>query len=66
VHTRDIINACHDAIPLNRFGSEDEIASVIVFLWSDKASYVTGQTIGPDGCFQATGVGLPALRTSPG
>jgi len=66
VHSQAIIDAYHDAIPLNRYGSEDEIASVIVFLCSDKASYVTGQTIAPDGGFQATGVGLPALRTSPG
>jgi NAD(P)-dependent dehydrogenase (short-subunit alcohol dehydrogenase family) len=62
VHTREIIDAYHDAIPLNRYGSEDEIASVIVFLCSDKASYVTGQTIAADGGFQSTGVGLPALR----
>lgn len=65
VHSQDIIDAYHDAIPLNRYGSEDEIASVIVFLCSDKATYVTGQTIAPDGGFQATGVGLPSLRKSP-
>jgi NAD(P)-dependent dehydrogenase (short-subunit alcohol dehydrogenase family) len=62
VHTPEIRAAYHDAIPLNRYGSEDEIASVIVFLCSDKASYVTGQTIASDGGFQSTGVGLPALR----
>ena len=62
VHSQEIIDAYHDAIPLNRYGSEDEIAAVIVFLCSDQASYVTGQTIASDGGFQATGVGLPALR----
>ncbi|MFV0492774.1 MAG: SDR family NAD(P)-dependent oxidoreductase [Pseudorhodobacter sp.] len=62
VHSQEIIDAYHDAIPLNRYGSEDEIASVIVFLCSDKASYVTGQVIASDGGFQSTGVGLPALR----
>lgn len=62
VHSQEIIDAYHDAIPLNRYGTEDEIASVIVFLCSEKASYVTGQTIASDGGFQATGVGLPALR----
>ncbi|MCA0998079.1 SDR family NAD(P)-dependent oxidoreductase [Alloyangia pacifica] len=62
VHSPEIIAAYHDAIPLNRYGSEDEIASVIVFLCSDRASYVTGQTIASDGGFQSTGVGLPALR----
>lgn len=64
VHSQDIIDAYHDAIPLNRYGSEDEIASVITFLCSDRASYVTGQVIASDGGFQSTGVGLPALRNT--
>ena len=62
VHTQEIIDAYHDAIPLNRYGSETEIAEAIVFLCSDKASYVTGQVLAADGGFQSTGVGLPALR----
>jgi NAD(P)-dependent dehydrogenase (short-subunit alcohol dehydrogenase family) len=62
VHTQDIIDAYHDAIPLNRYGSETEIASVIAFLCSDKASYVTGQLISSDGGFESTGIGLPSLR----
>lgn len=63
VHTPEIIAAYHDAIPLNRYGSEEEIGEVIVFLCSPKASYVTGQVIASDGGFESTGVGLPALRT---
>lgn len=62
VHTQDIIDAYHDAIPLNRYGNEDEIAAVIAFLCSDQASYVTGQTISADGGFESTGIGLPSLR----
>lgn len=62
VHTQDIIDAYHDAIPLNRYGSEREIAEVVVFLCSERASYVTGQVIASDGGFESTGVGLPALR----
>lgn len=62
VHTQEIIDAYHDALPLNRYGSEREIAEVIVFLCSDKASFVTGQSIAVDGGFESTGVGLPALR----
>ncbi|WP_420583828.1 SDR family NAD(P)-dependent oxidoreductase [Ruegeria sp.] len=64
VHSPEIIAAYHDAIPLNRYGSEDEIAQVIFFLCSDKASYITGQVIASDGGFESTGVGLPALRSS--
>ncbi|NNE54304.1 MAG: SDR family oxidoreductase [Sulfitobacter sp.] len=63
VHTQEIIDAYHDAIPLNRYGSETEIGEVIAFLCSSKASYVTGQIIASDGGFESTGVGLPALRS---
>jgi glucose 1-dehydrogenase len=35
--------------PLGRLGEVGEIASVAVFLASDEASYMTGQTIYPDG-----------------
>ncbi|MEM8773596.1 MAG: SDR family NAD(P)-dependent oxidoreductase [Pseudomonadota bacterium] len=62
VHSEEIIAAYHDAIPLNRYGSEEEIASVITFLCSPEASFVTGQIIAVDGGFEATGIGLPALR----
>jgi NAD(P)-dependent dehydrogenase (short-subunit alcohol dehydrogenase family) len=62
VHTQDIIDAYHEAIPLNRYGSEDEIAAAILFLASPEASYVTGQCLAADGGFESTGVGLPALR----
>ncbi len=62
VHTQDIIDAYHDAIPLNRYGSEREIGELIAFLCSTKASYITGQTIAADGGFESTGVGLPSLR----
>jgi len=63
VHSPEIRAAYHDAIPLNRYGTEQEIAQTIVFLCSDKASYVTGQVIAADGGFDAVGVGLPALRS---
>ena len=62
VHTQDIIDAYHDAIPLNRYGSEEEIANAIFFLCSQQASFITGQVLAADGGFEATGVGLPALR----
>jgi len=64
VHSPAIRAAYHDAIPLNRYGVEREIAEAIVFLCSDRASYITGQIIAVDGGFDAVGVGLPALRGS--
>jgi NAD(P)-dependent dehydrogenase (short-subunit alcohol dehydrogenase family) len=62
VHSPQIRAAYHDAMPLNRYGTEAEIAEVIVFLCSDRAIYVTGQVVAADGGFEATGIGLPALR----
>ena len=62
VHSPEIIAAYHDALPLNRYGSESEIAEAIVFLCSKRASFITGQVLAADGGFEATGIGLPALR----
>lgn len=62
VHSQDIIDAYHDALPLNRYGTEREIAEAIVFLCSDRASFITGQCLAADGGFEGTGIGLPALR----
>lgn len=62
VHSQEIIDAYHDALPLNRYGTEREIAEAIVFLCSERASYITGQCLAADGGFEGTGIGLPALR----
>jgi NAD(P)-dependent dehydrogenase (short-subunit alcohol dehydrogenase family) len=37
------------SMPLGRAGRPEEIAQAIVFLASDKASYLTGQSIPVDG-----------------
>lgn len=36
-------------IPLNRFASAEEVATMVVWLASPRASYVTGQTVNVDG-----------------
>lgn len=41
-------------IPMRRRGTVEEIASAIVFLLSDMARYITGQTLAVDGGFLAT------------
>ena len=62
VHTPAMRVSYHDAIPLNRYGLEQELAEMIFFLCSERSSYITGQIIAVDGGFEATGVGLPELR----
>jgi NAD(P)-dependent dehydrogenase (short-subunit alcohol dehydrogenase family) len=65
VHTASIRADYHDAIPLNRYGEEREIAEAVLFLCSDAASYVNGQTLAVDGGFDASGIGLKDLRRDP-
>jgi meso-butanediol dehydrogenase/(S,S)-butanediol dehydrogenase/diacetyl reductase len=36
-------------IPLGRAGTNDDVASLLLFLASDEAAYITGQTINVDG-----------------
>lgn len=62
VHTPEIRADYHDAIPLNRYGLEEELAEAIFFLCSERASYITGQILAVDGGFDAAGIGLPTLR----
>lgn len=43
------LDAFRRAIPFKRFGRPDEVAEAIVFFASDRASYVTGQTLSVSG-----------------
>jgi NAD(P)-dependent dehydrogenase (short-subunit alcohol dehydrogenase family) len=36
-------------IPLGRLGTPDDIANAVLFLASDRANFITGQTISVDG-----------------
>jgi NAD(P)-dependent dehydrogenase (short-subunit alcohol dehydrogenase family) len=64
VHSAAIRADYHDTIPLGRYGTEMEIAEAVVFLCSPAASYINGQTLAVDGGFDATGIGLPTLRSA--
>jgi 3-oxoacyl-[acyl-carrier protein] reductase len=47
--TPEILEAALKMVPLARKGKPEEIAYTAVFLASDEAAYITGQTIGVDG-----------------
>ena len=44
------------AVPMNRFGEPQEIATVALFLASEDSSYVTGHCLDVDGGFYAAGI----------
>lgn len=47
----DTMTALREETPLGRIGAADEVASLIHFLCTDEASFLTGQVIGADGGF---------------
>lgn len=50
-----VVSAFTHHIPLKRLGSSEEVAEAIVWLCSDAATYITGQTILIDGGFAIPG-----------
>jgi NAD(P)-dependent dehydrogenase (short-subunit alcohol dehydrogenase family) len=47
----EILEAMKKSVPMGRYGRAEEIADVVLWLSSDAASYVTGQSISVDGGF---------------
>jgi len=64
VHSVAIRSDYYDTIPLNRYGTTEEIAQAVGFLCSTDASFINGQVLAVDGGFEANGLGLPTLRNT--
>ncbi|MFD2212783.1 elongation factor P 5-aminopentanone reductase [Metabacillus endolithicus] len=47
--TSEELNQLQEEIPLGRLGTPDEIAETVIFLASEKSSYITGQVISVNG-----------------
>jgi 3-oxoacyl-[acyl-carrier protein] reductase len=45
----DVLSRYRELIPLGRLGTAEEVAQLVVFLASDRSSYITGQVIRVDG-----------------
>ena len=55
-HSSSTRSSYANLVPMRRYGTPEEIADGILFLASDKASYITGHTLAIDGGFIAAGV----------
>jgi 3-oxoacyl-[acyl-carrier protein] reductase len=58
VHTDNVRSQWSHRVPMERYGTSEEVASAIAFLISDDASYVNGQILAVDGGFVSAGLAV--------
>jgi NAD(P)-dependent dehydrogenase (short-subunit alcohol dehydrogenase family) len=55
LHSAEFPQSYTDAIPMNRYGTPQEVAAAVSYFASDAAGYVTGTVLPVDGGFLASG-----------
>ena len=58
----DVVDAWGAAHPIGRVGTGQDIANAVLFLASDKASFMTGENVNVDGGYMALGAWATAAR----
>ena len=58
----DVVDAWGAAHPIGRVGTGQDIANAVLFLASDKASFMTGENVNVDGGYMALGAWATASR----
>lgn len=56
VHSPEVRQAWLSELPVNRYGSTDDVAQAVLYLASDRASYINGHVLYVDGGFHAAGI----------
>lgn len=62
---RDAVDDFRQRIPLQRFGTDEDIGHAVAWLVSDQASYITGQTLNIDGGLILPGMPEIGVRRPP-
>ncbi len=65
LHGSSKANTYLDVCPMHRFCSPAEVSAAVVFFASEQASFVTGQTLGVDGGYLASGLYMRQLFDIP-
>lgn len=65
LHGSSKANTYLDVCPMHRFCSPQEVSAAVVFFCSGQASFITGQTLGVDGGYLASGLFMPRLFDIP-
>jgi 3-oxoacyl-[acyl-carrier protein] reductase len=60
-HNEERRSGWQRAVPVGRYGDPHEVATAILYLASDEATYVNGQTLAVDGGFTAAGLRVKQL-----